>query len=151
MDTVNELFCWGGVDLHRHIKVFWCDAALVLLGPTKRVFCLQGYTLLWTGLPEGSFFLFIVMCSLSPYIAMNSVSDYKVRRGRREEKRWGLSHYVLNAMGFLTGKHCNVFNSDNAVPYYFYQVRKVTSKSTKCLLLQKDEKRATVWWALQLT
>ncbi|KAF4012945.1 hypothetical protein G4228_003023 [Cervus hanglu yarkandensis] len=38
-----------------------------------------GYTLLWTGLPEGSFFLFIVMCSLSPYIAMNSVSDYKKR------------------------------------------------------------------------
>ncbi|XP_043761636.1 ATP-binding cassette sub-family A member 6 isoform X3 [Cervus elaphus] len=38
-----------------------------------------GYALLWTGLPEGSFFLFIVMCSLSPYIAMNSVSDYKKR------------------------------------------------------------------------
>ncbi|XP_065764705.1 ATP-binding cassette sub-family A member 6 isoform X2 [Muntiacus reevesi] len=38
-----------------------------------------GYMLFWTGLPEGSLFLFIVMCSLSPYIAMNSVSDYKKR------------------------------------------------------------------------
>lgn len=149
MGTITESFCSGGVDLHRHIKVFWCDAVLPLQAPPSAS-CLQGYTLFWTGLPEGSFFLFIVMCSLSPYIAMNSVSDYKVRRGRREEKCWGLSHYVLNAMGFLTGKHCNVFNSDNAVQYYFYQVRKVTSKSTKCLLLQKDRKRVTVWRALEL-
>uniref|UniRef100_A0A8C3WMI6 ATP binding cassette subfamily A member 6 n=1 Tax=Catagonus wagneri TaxID=51154 RepID=A0A8C3WMI6_9CETA len=37
------------------------------------------YAHLWTGLPEGSFFLFFVMCSISPYIAMNSVSDYKKR------------------------------------------------------------------------
>ncbi|EPQ05001.1 ATP-binding cassette sub-family A member 6 [Myotis brandtii] len=33
----------------------------------------------WTGLPEGSFFLFSVVCSISPYIAMSSVSDYKKR------------------------------------------------------------------------
>ncbi|XP_055264698.1 ATP-binding cassette sub-family A member 6 isoform X6 [Moschus berezovskii] len=38
-----------------------------------------GHTPLRTGLPEGSFFLFFVTCSLSPYIAMNSVSDYKKR------------------------------------------------------------------------
>ncbi|XP_061031488.1 ATP-binding cassette sub-family A member 6 [Eubalaena glacialis] len=37
------------------------------------------YALFWTGLPEGSFFLFFVVCSISPYIAMNSVSDYKKR------------------------------------------------------------------------
>ena len=149
MDTVNELFCRGGVDLHRHVKVSWCDAVLRLRGPPSAS-RLQGHTLFWTGLPEGSFFLFLVLCSLSPYIAMSSVSDYKVSRAGREEKCWGLSHYVLNAMGFLTGKHCNVFDSDNAVQYYFYQVRRVTSKSTKRLLLQKDRKRVTVWWALKL-
>lgn len=38
-----------------------------------------GHVLLWTGLPQGSFFLFFVTCSLSPYIAMSSVSDYKKR------------------------------------------------------------------------
>ena len=81
--------------------------------------------LLWTGLPQGSFFLFFVTCSLSPYIAMSSISDYKVRRGRREEKHRGPSHSVFSAMGFLTGQHWNVFNSDNAVQYYFCQVRKV--------------------------
>nr|XP_010946927.1 ATP-binding cassette sub-family A member 6 isoform X1 [Camelus bactrianus]XP_045367886.1 ATP-binding cassette sub-family A member 6 isoform X1 [Camelus bactrianus] len=37
------------------------------------------YAPFWTGLPEGSFFLFFVVCSLSPYIAMHSVSDYKRR------------------------------------------------------------------------
>uniref|UniRef100_A0A8D1DCE8 ATP binding cassette subfamily A member 6 n=1 Tax=Sus scrofa TaxID=9823 RepID=A0A8D1DCE8_PIG len=37
------------------------------------------YALFWTGLPKGSFFLFFVMCSISPYIAMSSVSDYKKR------------------------------------------------------------------------
>ncbi|EHB07723.1 ATP-binding cassette sub-family A member 6 [Heterocephalus glaber] len=31
----------------------------------------------WTGLPESSSFLFFVVCSISPYIAMSSVSDYK--------------------------------------------------------------------------
>uniref|UniRef100_A0A8C2SEM8 ABC transporter domain-containing protein n=1 Tax=Capra hircus TaxID=9925 RepID=A0A8C2SEM8_CAPHI len=62
-----------------------------------------------------SFFLFFVTCSLSPYIAMSSISDYKVRRGRREEKHRGPSHSVFSAMGFLTGQHWNVFNSDNAV------------------------------------
>uniref|UniRef100_A0A8C2SGT9 ABC transporter domain-containing protein n=1 Tax=Capra hircus TaxID=9925 RepID=A0A8C2SGT9_CAPHI len=74
-----------------------------------------GHVLLWTGLPQGSFFLFFVTCSLSPYIAMSSISDYKVRRGRREEKHRGPSHSVFSAMGFLTGQHWNVFNSDNAV------------------------------------
>lgn len=44
-------------------------------------FSLQNYALFWTGLPKGSFFLFFVMCSISPYIAMSSVSDYKVRKG----------------------------------------------------------------------
>uniref|UniRef100_A0A4W2I744 ATP binding cassette subfamily A member 6 n=1 Tax=Bos indicus x Bos taurus TaxID=30522 RepID=A0A4W2I744_BOBOX len=38
-----------------------------------------GHMLLRTRLPQGSFFLFFVTCSLSPYIAMNSVSDYKKR------------------------------------------------------------------------
>ncbi|PNI35609.1 ABCA6 isoform 1 [Pan troglodytes] len=32
---------------------------------------------LWTGLPDGSFFLFLVLCSISPYITMGSISDYK--------------------------------------------------------------------------
>ncbi|XP_053426833.1 ATP-binding cassette sub-family A member 6 [Nycticebus coucang] len=31
----------------------------------------------WSGLPEGSIFLFLVLCSTSPYIAMSSISDYK--------------------------------------------------------------------------
>ncbi|XP_054565317.1 ATP-binding cassette sub-family A member 6-like isoform X2 [Eptesicus fuscus] len=33
----------------------------------------------WSGLPEGSFFLLSVVSSISPYIAMSSVSDYKKR------------------------------------------------------------------------
>ncbi|XP_032947447.1 ATP-binding cassette sub-family A member 6 isoform X2 [Rhinolophus ferrumequinum] len=33
----------------------------------------------WTGLPEGSLFLLFISCSISPYIAMGSVSDYKKR------------------------------------------------------------------------
>ena len=125
MDVVNELFCWGGIDLERYIKVFWCDTMLLLVCPTKRILCLQGHMLLRTGLPHGSFFLFLVTCSLCPYIAMNSVSDYKVRRGRREEKRRGLSQSVFSAVGFLTGRQCSMFNSDNTVWYHFYQVRKV--------------------------
>ncbi|KAM6174538.1 ATP-binding cassette sub-family A member 6 [Erethizon dorsatum] len=32
---------------------------------------------IWTGLPEGSSFLLFVVCSISPYIAMSSVSDYE--------------------------------------------------------------------------
>ncbi|XP_011717931.2 ATP-binding cassette sub-family A member 6 isoform X1 [Macaca nemestrina] len=32
---------------------------------------------LWTGLPDGSFFLFLVLCSISPYFTMGSISDYK--------------------------------------------------------------------------
>uniref|UniRef100_A0A4W2CK09 ABC transporter domain-containing protein n=1 Tax=Bos indicus x Bos taurus TaxID=30522 RepID=A0A4W2CK09_BOBOX len=39
----------------------------------------SSYPLVSAGLPQGSFFLFFVTCSLSPYIAMNSVSDYKKR------------------------------------------------------------------------
>uniref|UniRef100_A0A8C8X2B6 ABC transporter domain-containing protein n=1 Tax=Panthera leo TaxID=9689 RepID=A0A8C8X2B6_PANLE len=42
---------------------------------------LQNYVLFWIGLPEGSMFLFWVVCSMSPYISMSSVSDYKVRKG----------------------------------------------------------------------
>ncbi|XP_042822594.1 ATP-binding cassette sub-family A member 6 [Panthera tigris] len=37
------------------------------------------YVLFWIGLPEGSMFLFWVVCSMSPYISMSSVSDYKRR------------------------------------------------------------------------
>ncbi|XP_014644682.1 PREDICTED: ATP-binding cassette sub-family A member 6 [Ceratotherium simum simum] len=37
------------------------------------------YVLIWAELLEGSFFLFLVVCSISPYIAMSSVSDYKKR------------------------------------------------------------------------
>ncbi|XP_061000982.1 ATP-binding cassette sub-family A member 6 isoform X2 [Dama dama] len=80
-----------------------------------------GYTLLWTGLPEGSFFLFIVMCSLSPYIAMNSVSDYKVvmtlgyaaslvfltyviafifRKRRKNSGLWSFCFYVVTVVTF---------------------------------------------------
>ncbi|XP_005402165.1 PREDICTED: ATP-binding cassette sub-family A member 6 [Chinchilla lanigera] len=32
---------------------------------------------IWTGLPEGVFFIFVVACCISPYVAMSSVSDYK--------------------------------------------------------------------------
>uniref|UniRef100_A0A2K6F5C9 Uncharacterized protein n=1 Tax=Propithecus coquereli TaxID=379532 RepID=A0A2K6F5C9_PROCO len=32
---------------------------------------------IWTGLPDGSIFLFLILCSTSPYIAMSSISDYK--------------------------------------------------------------------------
>nr|XP_045746142.1 ATP-binding cassette sub-family A member 6 [Mirounga angustirostris] len=37
------------------------------------------YMFFWTGLPEGSMFLFWVVCSISPYISMSSISDYKKR------------------------------------------------------------------------
>uniref|UniRef100_A0A8B9YHH5 ATP binding cassette subfamily A member 6 n=1 Tax=Bos mutus grunniens TaxID=30521 RepID=A0A8B9YHH5_BOSMU len=67
----------GAIIVSGKRKVFWCDTVLLLLCPTKRVLCLQGHMLLRTRLPQGSFFLFLVTCSLSPYIAMNSVSDYK--------------------------------------------------------------------------
>ncbi|XP_048654154.1 ATP-binding cassette sub-family A member 6-like isoform X5 [Marmota marmota marmota] len=32
---------------------------------------------IWTGLPDGSPFMFFVVCCLSPYIAMSSVTDHK--------------------------------------------------------------------------
>ncbi|XP_012602863.1 ATP-binding cassette sub-family A member 6 isoform X2 [Microcebus murinus] len=32
---------------------------------------------LWAGLPEASTFLYFILCSTSPYIAMSSISDYK--------------------------------------------------------------------------
>ncbi|XP_075415800.1 ATP-binding cassette sub-family A member 6 [Tenrec ecaudatus] len=34
---------------------------------------------LWIGLPESLVFIFLVACSVAPYIAMNSVSDHKTR------------------------------------------------------------------------
>ncbi|XP_015999137.2 ATP-binding cassette sub-family A member 6 isoform X2 [Rousettus aegyptiacus] len=37
------------------------------------------YVFFWTGLPEASLFLLFTLCSISPYIAMSSVSDYKKR------------------------------------------------------------------------
>ncbi|ELK12424.1 ATP-binding cassette sub-family A member 6 [Pteropus alecto] len=37
------------------------------------------YVFFWTGLPEASLFLLLTLCSVSPYIAMSSVSDYKKR------------------------------------------------------------------------
>ncbi|XP_012588573.1 PREDICTED: ATP-binding cassette sub-family A member 6 isoform X2 [Condylura cristata] len=37
------------------------------------------YELSWSGLPEGSIFIFSIVCCISPYIAMSSVSDYKRR------------------------------------------------------------------------
>ncbi|XP_039085717.1 ATP-binding cassette sub-family A member 6 [Hyaena hyaena] len=37
------------------------------------------YMLFRIGLPEGSMFLFWVVCSMSPYISMSSISDYKRR------------------------------------------------------------------------
>ncbi|XP_004593010.2 ATP-binding cassette sub-family A member 6 [Ochotona princeps] len=37
----------------------------------------HSYLMFWTGLPEGSTFLLFLACSISPYIAMSSVSDYK--------------------------------------------------------------------------
>uniref|UniRef100_A0A4W2EEA1 ABC transporter domain-containing protein n=1 Tax=Bos indicus x Bos taurus TaxID=30522 RepID=A0A4W2EEA1_BOBOX len=70
----KKLKCYILADLN---TVFWCDTVLLVVCPTKRVLCLQGHMLLRTRLPQGSFFLFFVTCSLSPYIAMNSVSDYK--------------------------------------------------------------------------
>uniref|UniRef100_A0A673V7P4 ATP binding cassette subfamily A member 6 n=1 Tax=Suricata suricatta TaxID=37032 RepID=A0A673V7P4_SURSU len=37
------------------------------------------YIFFWIGLPDGSMFLLWVVCSMSPYISMSSVSDYKRR------------------------------------------------------------------------
>lgn len=37
----------------------------------------------WTGLVDGSLFLLFVVCSISPYIAMSSVSDYKKKAKRQ--------------------------------------------------------------------
>ncbi|XP_037349445.1 ATP-binding cassette sub-family A member 6-like isoform X2 [Talpa occidentalis] len=37
------------------------------------------YVISWSGLPEASVFIFSIVCSISPYIAMSSVSDYKRR------------------------------------------------------------------------
>ncbi|XP_047563456.1 ATP-binding cassette sub-family A member 6-like isoform X1 [Lutra lutra] len=37
------------------------------------------FMIYWTGLPEGSMFLFWLVCSISPYISMSSISDYKKR------------------------------------------------------------------------
>lgn len=45
-------------------------------------FCLylQDLIMLWFGILEGLLFLLLVACSISPHIAMSSVSDYKVRK-----------------------------------------------------------------------
>ncbi|XP_023585202.1 ATP-binding cassette sub-family A member 6 [Trichechus manatus latirostris] len=44
---------------------------------TERGTLFSHYIFIWTDLPEGSLFLVLVVCSISPYIAMSSVSDYK--------------------------------------------------------------------------
>ncbi|XP_070250791.1 ATP-binding cassette sub-family A member 6 isoform X2 [Myotis yumanensis] len=60
------------------------NALLGMFNHTQQIRTLRSafrlnWLFLWTGLPEGSFFLFSVVCSISPYIAMSSVSDYKKR------------------------------------------------------------------------
>ncbi|XP_027481918.1 ATP-binding cassette sub-family A member 6 isoform X2 [Zalophus californianus] len=49
------------------------NGAIIVSGKQKN------YIFFWTGLPEGSMFLFWVVCSISPYISMSSISDYKKR------------------------------------------------------------------------
>uniref|UniRef100_A0A8C4PSS6 ABC transporter domain-containing protein n=1 Tax=Equus asinus asinus TaxID=83772 RepID=A0A8C4PSS6_EQUAS len=46
---------------------------------TERSSFRLNYVLLWAEMLEGSIFFFLVVCSISPYIAMSSVSDYKKR------------------------------------------------------------------------
>ncbi|ELK37048.1 ATP-binding cassette sub-family A member 6 [Myotis davidii] len=58
------------------------NALLGMFNHTQQIRTLRGLFplnvfFIWTGLPEGSFFLFSVVCSIAPYIAMSSVSDYK--------------------------------------------------------------------------
>ncbi|XP_015425970.1 PREDICTED: ATP-binding cassette sub-family A member 6 [Myotis davidii] len=60
------------------------NALLGMFNHTQQIRTLRGLFplnvfFIWTGLPEGSFFLFSVVCSIAPYIAMSSVSDYKKR------------------------------------------------------------------------
>lgn len=106
--------------------------------------CLQTLFFVWTGLPEGSFFLFSVVCSISPYLAMSSVSDYKVRkrgRGGSGEETSETSIIVFKMLCVqnvvLWGKHLSVcLTLDDVVKHYFYQVKKFTSKSTKYFLFQ---------------
>lgn len=50
--------------------------------PLKLCLHLQDLVMFWFGILQGFLFLLFVVCSISPHIAMSSVSDYKVRKGR---------------------------------------------------------------------
>ncbi|XP_066090717.1 ATP-binding cassette sub-family A member 6-like [Saccopteryx bilineata] len=60
------------------------NGLLRMLNQTQCIRTVRGsspfnYMFFLTGLPEGSFFLFSIVSSMSPYIAMSSVRDYKKR------------------------------------------------------------------------
>lgn len=61
----------GGVHFNRQYFDF----------PLKFCLYLQDLVMLWFGILQGFLFLLFVVCSISPHIAMSSVSDYKVRKG----------------------------------------------------------------------
>lgn len=88
------------VHFYFYFSIFWKASSLWLLvvvslfrifTSLKYLLYLQNYVLLWAEMLEGSIFFFLVVCSISPYIAMSSVSDYKVRKeGKKEKKFQGL-------------------------------------------------------------
>ncbi|XP_057572147.1 ATP-binding cassette sub-family A member 6 isoform X2 [Hippopotamus amphibius kiboko] len=93
---------------------------------TERSSLPSNYVLLWTGLPEGSYFFFFIVCSVSPYISMSSVSDYKKRTksqlwisGLFPSAYWcGQALVDVNLYNFILLSMYLIFYITNMVPIY---------------------------------
>ncbi|XP_036263595.1 ATP-binding cassette sub-family A member 9 isoform X7 [Pipistrellus kuhlii] len=83
--------------------------------------------LAWSGLPEGSFFLLSIVSSISPYIAMSSVSDYKKRTksqlwtsGLYPSAYWfGQALVDISLFAFFVFSSFLIFCLANIADYYF--------------------------------
>nr|XP_045014094.1 ATP-binding cassette sub-family A member 6 [Jaculus jaculus] len=82
---------------------------------------------IWVGLPDGSIFLLFVVCSISPYIAMSSASDYK----RKADSQLWVSGLYPSA--YWCGQaivDISLFNLIFSLMYLIFYITKIIEMST---------------------
>ncbi|XP_010638876.1 ATP-binding cassette sub-family A member 6 isoform X2 [Fukomys damarensis] len=88
--------------------------------------------LIWTGLPESSSFLFFIVCSISPYIAMSSVRDYQ----RKAKSQLWISGLYPSAYWFgLAVVDVNLFNLILLLMYLIVFLTRMTGIYTESQII----------------
>ena len=139
------------INVIHHISI--CSI-LKIFTSLKYFLYLQDDEIFSTGLPEGFTFLFWIVCSISPYFSMSSISDYKVREGGKKRNFKDSSNCALKTMCskcFPVRKaYKHMFNLDSTVKHYFYQVRNFASNNRKYFLLQNYRTNAVNFTGTQI-